>query len=117
MGKCENEVMQWLFSKSIDEKRSCIDENFSLIAGKYKRASLVSIQRPNNLLSKEFVGISKMVKGKISSKSAEKKKERIAMQRKMDARLVFVNAANQQEDPLASLPSFKVSYNFPMAFI
>jgi len=67
----------------------------------------VSIQRPNNLLSKEFVGISKMVKGKISSKSAEKKKERIAMQRKMDARLVFVNAANQQEDPLASLPSFK----------
>ena len=92
MGKCENEVMQWLFSKSIDEKRSCIDGNFSLIAGKYKRASLVSIQRPNNLLSKEFVGISKMVKGKISSKSAEKKKERIAMQRKMDARLVFVNA-------------------------
>ena len=53
-----------------------------------------------------------MVKGKISSKAAEKKKERIAMQRKMDARLVFVNAANQQEDPLATLPSFKVSFHF-----
>lgn len=48
-----------------------------------------------------------MVKGKIGSKAAEKKKERIAMQRKMDARLVFVNAANQQVDPLATLPSFK----------
>ena len=51
-----------------------------------------------------------MVKGKIGSKAAEKKKERIAMQRKMDARLVFVNAANQQVDPLAALPSFKVIF-------
>ena len=51
-----------------------------------------------------------MVKGKIGSKAAEKKKERIAMQRKMDARLVFVNAANQQVDPLATLPSFKVNF-------
>ena len=49
-----------------------------------------------------------MVKGKIGSKAAEKKKERIEMQRKMDARLVYVNAANKQMDPLASLPSFKV---------
>ena len=49
-----------------------------------------------------------MVKGKMSSKAAEKKKERIAMQRKMDARLVFVNAANKQPDPLAALPSFRV---------
>ena len=50
-----------------------------------------------------------MVKGKIGSKAAEKKKERIAMQRKMDSRLIYVNAANKQMDPLASLPSFKVN--------
>ena len=48
-----------------------------------------------------------MAKGR-SAKGAEKKRERIAMQRKMDARLVFVKAANAQDDPLASLPSFKV---------
>merc|ERR1711997_723495 len=49
-----------------------------------------------------------MAKGKENSKAAEKKKERIALQRKMDARIAIVKTANQQEDPLASLPSFKV---------
>merc|ERR1711997_597383 len=36
-----------------------------------------------------------------------KKRERIALQRKMDARISIVKAANEQADPLASLPSFK----------
>ena len=50
-----------------------------------------------------------MVKAKGASKAAEKKKERLAMQKKMDSRLLIVNAANAQEDPLSSLPSFKVN--------
>ncbi len=49
----------------------------------------------------------KMAKGK-SAKGAEKKRERIAMMKKMDARIAIVKTANAQEDPLASLPSFKV---------
>jgi len=49
-----------------------------------------------------------MAKGKVNSKAAEKKKERLEMQKKVDARIKFVNAANKQEDPLAALPSFKV---------
>ena len=49
-----------------------------------------------------------MAKAKVSSKAAEKKKERLEMQKKVDARIKFVNAANKQEDPLGALPSFKV---------
>ena len=49
-----------------------------------------------------------MAKAKVSSKAAEKKKERLEMQKKVDARIKFVNAANKQEDPLSALPSFKV---------
>jgi len=46
-----------------------------------------------------------MAKG--NSKAAEKKRDRIAMQRKMDARVAIVKTANLQDDPLDSLPSFK----------
>ena len=49
-----------------------------------------------------------MAKGNPQSKAAEKKRERIAMQRKMDARVAIVKTANLQDDPLSSLPSFKV---------
>ena len=49
-----------------------------------------------------------MAKAKANSKAAEKKKERLEMQKKVDARIKFVNEANKQEDPLAALPSFKV---------
>jgi len=47
-----------------------------------------------------------MAKAKVS-KAAEKKKERLEMQKRVDARIKFVNAANKQEDPLGALPSFK----------
>ena len=50
----------------------------------------------------------KMAKGDPNSKAALKKKERKAEQRKMDARVAIVKTANLQDDPLASLPSFKV---------
>merc|ERR1712110_867893 len=43
----------------------------------------------------------------MGSKAAEKKKERLEMQKRVDARIKFVNAANKQEDPLGALPSFK----------
>ena len=49
-----------------------------------------------------------MAKGDPNSKAALKKKERKAEQRKMDARVAIVKTANLQDDPLASLPSFKV---------
>jgi len=49
-----------------------------------------------------------MAKGKVNSKAAEKKRERLEMQKRVDARIKFVNEANKQEDPLAALPSFKV---------
>jgi len=51
-----------------------------------------------------------MAKGDPNSKAAEKKRQRVAMQRKMDARVAIVKTANLQDDPLASLPSFK-KYN------
>lgn len=46
--------------------------------------------------------------GRKDTKAAEKKRERIAMQKKMDERIVIVNAANNTKDPLEQLPSFKV---------
>ena len=51
-----------------------------------------------------------MGKGKKSgsSKSAEKKKERLEMERLMNSRVQLVKAANSVEDPLENLPSFKV---------
>lgn len=50
-----------------------------------------------------------MGKGKKSgsSKSAEKKKERLEMERLMNSRVQLVKAANSVEDPLENLPSFK----------
>ena len=43
-----------------------------------------------------------------SSKAAQKKQERLDLQRKMDERVKLVKAANQMSDPLQTLPSFKV---------
>ena len=57
-----------------------------------------------------------MAKAKLHSKAAEKKKERIEMQKKVDARIKFVNEANKQDDPLAALPSFKVKKNWTTGF-
>jgi hypothetical protein len=52
-----------------------------------------------------------MAKGKMNLKAAEKKRDRIAMMRKMDARVAIVKIANDQPDPMAILPSFKVMSN------
>ena len=57
-----------------------------------------------------------MAKGDPNSKSAKKKQERLAMQRKMDARVAIVKTANLQDDPLASLPSFKVPWSSTYVF-
>ena len=51
---------------------------------------------------------SAIMKAKNNSKAAEKKKERLAMQKKMDSRILIVKAANAQANPLDALPSFKV---------
>jgi len=50
-----------------------------------------------------------MGKGKKSgsSKAAEKKKERLEMEKLMNSRVQLVKAANSVEDPLENLPSFK----------
>jgi len=49
-----------------------------------------------------------MAKSKSNTKAADKKKERIELQKRIDARIKFVSEANKQEDPLSVLPSFKV---------
>ena len=49
-----------------------------------------------------------MTKSKSNTKAADKKKERIELQKRIDARIKFVSEANKQEDPLSVLPSFKV---------
>jgi hypothetical protein len=49
-----------------------------------------------------------MGKGKTSSKAALKKKERLELQKKMDARVAVVKLANAQKDPMDALPSFRV---------
>ena len=61
-----------------------------------------------NLINSNKSFVLKMAKGDPNSKAAEKKRQRVAMQRKMDARVAIVKTANLQDDPLASLPSFKV---------
>ena len=45
-----------------------------------------------------------------SSKAAEKKRERLELERRMNDRIKFVKAANAQKDPLEALPSFKVCH-------
>ena len=42
-----------------------------------------------------------------SSKAAEKKAERLALERKMNSRIAIVKTANSQPDPLDLLPSFR----------
>lgn len=42
-----------------------------------------------------------------TSKSAQKKKDRLELEKKMNERVAIVKAANDQPDPLATLPSFK----------
>jgi len=51
-----------------------------------------------------------MGKAKPNSKAAEKKRERLEMEKKMNARVAIVKAANSSSDPLENLPSFK-KYN------
>ena len=46
-----------------------------------------------------------------NSKAAEKKKERLEMEKLMNDRVKLVKAANDVEDPLENLPSFKVCNN------
>ena len=43
-----------------------------------------------------------------SSKAAEKKRDRLALERRMNDRIKIVKAANDLPDPLEQLPSFKV---------
>lgn len=49
-----------------------------------------------------------MGKAKANSRAAEKKRERLEMEKKMNARVAIVKAANNTSDPLENLPSFKV---------
>ena len=49
-----------------------------------------------------------------NSKAAEKKKERLEMEKLMNDRVKLVKAANDVEDPLENLPSFKVCNLFEM---
>ena len=49
-----------------------------------------------------------MGKAKANSKAAEKKRERLEMEKKMNARVAIVKSANSTSDPLENLPSFKV---------
>ena len=58
-----------------------------------------------------------MAKAKGNSKATEKKKERLALQKKMDSRVQIVKAANDQPDPLNSLPSFKVRNDNSILYI
>ena len=44
-----------------------------------------------------------------SSKAAEKKRERLEMEKLMNSRVQLVKAANDVDDPLENLPSFKVT--------
>lgn len=44
---------------------------------------------------------------KANSKAAEKKRERLEMEKKMNARVALVKAANAVDDPLENLPSFR----------
>ena len=50
-----------------------------------------------------------MGKGKTSSKGALKKKDRLELQKKMDKRVAIVKVANDQQDPMDNLPSFRVN--------
>ena len=52
----------------------------------------------------------RMGKSKSNSKAAEKKRERLELEKKMNSRVQLVKAANKVEDPLENLPSFKVSF-------
>ena len=49
---------------------------------------------------------------KAHSKAAEKKKERLDMERKMRPRIALVKAANAVDDPMENLPSFQVLLHF-----
>lgn len=47
-------------------------------------------------------------KNRKSARAVEKKQERLALEKRMNERVAIVNAANKQEDPMSSLPSFQV---------
>ena len=44
-----------------------------------------------------------------SSKAAEKKRDRLELEKRMNSRVSIVKKANEQEDPMATLAPFKVS--------
>lgn len=56
-------------------------------------------------------------KDRRSSKAAQKKKDRLEMERRMNERVALVKAANAQADPLDQLPSFQVHRSDPFPFI
>ena len=56
----------------------------------------------------QFIQVN-MGKANPNSKAAEKKRERLEMEKKMNARVAIVKAANSSSDPLENLPSFKVT--------
>ena len=47
-----------------------------------------------------------------SSKAAEKKRDRLELEKKMNARVSIVKAANEQADPMAQMMPFKVLLPF-----
>jgi len=51
-----------------------------------------------------------MGKAKANSKAAEKKRERLELEKKMNARVALVKVANDASDALENLPSFKVRF-------
>ena len=51
-----------------------------------------------------------MGKAKANSKAAEKKRERLELEKKMNARVAIVKVANDASDALENLPSFKVRF-------
>merc|ERR1712223_689621 len=63
-----------------------------------------------HLTFRHYINHLRMGKAKANSRAAEKKRERLEMEKKMNARVAIVKAANNTTDPLENLPSFK-KYN------
>merc|ERR1712038_928509 len=63
-----------------------------------------------HLTFRHYINHLRMGKAKANSRAAGKKRERLEMEKKMNARVAIVKAANNTTDPLENLPSFK-KYN------
>merc|ERR1712038_430604 len=63
-----------------------------------------------HLTFRHYINHLRMGKAKANSRAAEKKRERLEMEKKKNAREAIVKAANNTTDPLENLPSFK-KYN------